>query len=442
MSSFNTRPMSNFTTNNLNMVIISQSISSATEEWKTEYDGYCTICLEDLTSRAREMPCKHSSESKAKAMDDPPQAGILAPVAKESKDCTNKCLDSILSHMVSLLRIKHAVETSVLSRQWRYLWKTRPNLEFDIPNIFGDNYTRLVEKYGDETSAPVIVDRFDRQCFVRRVSNLLELYSGNRIQSLRVAFFFDVESTEIFDKCVHFAIANGAQVLDLQLFSTLCFNDEAEFYVFPHRILLELDNASNLKHLSLERCVLKLPTDFNRLAQLKTLRLNNVVADSGFLEHLSSVCVLLEGLTLRKCRVHSNLIIIGPSLHLKDLKVLDCNTLDKIEIDAVNLSSFEFQGIILKISCMTTPLLVRFFFRGCCDLYGLPYAFTLLALCPGLETLQLLLLNRLENIPQTVPTFGNLKHLNLDLFTPNFDLWSVLNILKAAPNLEEPIITI
>ncbi|KAL6143481.1 hypothetical protein ACLB2K_054176 [Fragaria x ananassa] len=256
-------------------------------------------------------------------MDDPPQAGILAPVAKDSKDCTNNCPDSILSHIVSLLRIEHAVETSVLSRQWRYLWKTRPNLEFDIPNIFGDKYTRLVEK----------------------------------------------------------------------------------------------------------------------LAQLKTLWLNNVVVDSGFLEHLSSVCVLLEGLTLRKCRVHSNLIIIGPSLHLKDLKVLDCNTLDKIEIDVVNLSSFEFRGNILKISCMTTPLLVRFFFRGCCDLYGLPYAFTLLALCPGLETLQLQLLNKLENISQTVPTFGNLKHLNLDLFTPDFDLWSVLNILKAAPNLEELVIT-
>lgn len=45
------------------MVIISQSISSATEEWKTEYDDHCTICLEDLTSKVREMPCKHSFHS-------------------------------------------------------------------------------------------------------------------------------------------------------------------------------------------------------------------------------------------------------------------------------------------------------------------------------------------------------------------------------------------
>ncbi|KAL6143474.1 hypothetical protein ACLB2K_054169 [Fragaria x ananassa] len=87
---------------------------------------------------------------------------------------------------------------------------------------------------------------------------------------------------------------------------------------------------------------------------------------------------------------------------------------------------------------MKTPLLVRFFFRG----YNGAYAFSLLALCPGLELLHLQLFNKLENIPETDPkVFKNLKHLRLDLFMPEFDLGSVVGFLKAAPLLEELVIT-
>ncbi|KAM5581389.1 FBD-associated F-box protein [Rosa sericea] len=368
------------------------------------------------------------------------QSGIIATVDGQGKDWINELPDCILSHIVSLLRIKDAVETSMVSRQWRYLWKTSPNLEFDIPNIFGSKYAKLIEKHEEKDRLPFLVDRFDRQCFVRRVNELLELCSGNKVESLRVAFFFDVESTAILDKWIRFAIAKGAQVLDLHLLKSTHW-DHAEFYVFPHWILSELNNASALKHLSLHRCVLKPPTDFNRLAQLTTLRLIKVFIDPGFLEHLFSICVLLEGLTLIKCRVRLSYLIIGPSLHLRDLKVLECDELLKIEIDAVNLSSFEYDGIIFDISCMRTPQLVRFFFRGFSGICGLPYAFTLLALCPSLETLHLQSFTELENIPETVPTFSNLKHVSLDLFNSDFDLGSVVSFLKAAPLLEELVLT-
>jgi hypothetical protein len=47
-----------------------------------------------------------------------------------------------------------------------------------------------------------------------------------------------------------------------------------------------------------------------------------------------------------------------------------------------------------------------------------------------------------ENIPHTFPTFSNLKQVKLDLFMQIFALGSVLNILKAAPLLEEFVITV
>ncbi|PRQ53593.1 putative F-box domain, FBD domain, leucine-rich repeat domain, L domain-containing protein [Rosa chinensis] len=366
---------------------------------------------------------------------------IIAVVEEDSKDRVNKIPDCILSYILSSLRIKDAVDTCLISRGWRDLWKgPRPNLEFDIPNIFGSKYARLIEKHEEKDRLPFLVDRFDRQCFVRRVNKLLELYSGNKVESLRVAFFFDVESTAILDKWIRFAIAKGAKVLDLHLLNSTHW-DYAEFYVFPHWIFSELNNAAALKHLSLHRCVLKPPTDFNRLAQLTALCLNKVFVDPGFLEHLFSICVLLEGLTLIKCRVRLSNLIIGPSCHLRDLKVLECDELLKIEIDAVNLSFFEYDGIIFDISCMKTPQLVRFFFRGFSGIHGLPYAFTLLALCPSLETLHLQSFTELENIPETLPTFSKLKHVSLDLFNSDFDLGSVVSFLKAAPLLEELVLT-
>ncbi|KAK9912743.1 hypothetical protein M0R45_036589 [Rubus argutus] len=286
--------------------------------------------------------------------------GIIATVEGESKNWIDELPDCVLSSILSFLRTRDAVETSMVSHLWRDLWKPpilmRPSLEFDIPNILGGKYAGLVEEHEEYNCLPLLIDNFDRQCFVRRVNELLELYSGNKVDSLKVAFFFDGEYTAILDKWIHFAITKGAQVLDLQLFQNGLFESE-NYYVFPHWLLSDL-NVSTLKHLSLQICVLKPPTDFDRFLQLTTLCLNKVIVDPVFMAHLFSVCVLLESLSLCNCQVRSNLIV-GPSLCLSDLKVLVCGYLERIEIHAVNLSSLEYDGDIFKISCMRTPQLFR-----------------------------------------------------------------------------------
>ncbi|KAK9925051.1 hypothetical protein M0R45_033392 [Rubus argutus] len=370
------------------------------------------------------------------------RSGITATVG-ERKDWINKLPYSVLSYILSLLTIKDAVGTCMISHQWRHLWKhpilTRTNLKFDIANVFGGKYTRLFEEHEEDNRLDFLIDQFEKQFFVRCVNEYLLLYRGKKVDSFKVAFFLDAESTAILDKWVRFAIKKEAEVLDLQLFSRSCTLDTENVYVFPHWLLSEL-KASTLKHLSLRRCVFKPPPGFDRFIQLTTLCLNKAIVDPVFLAHLFSDCLLLESLTLTNCRVGSYLTI-GPSLRLNDLKVLLCVELERIEIDAVNLSSFEYYGNHLHISCMRTPLLVRYFYSGSSK-GALAYALTQLPSCPGLETLHLQIWNNLEDIPQTVSTLRNLKQVNLDLFVPNFDLGSVVNILKAAPLLEEFIITV
>ncbi|KAL6214425.1 hypothetical protein ACLB2K_013859 [Fragaria x ananassa] len=326
-----------------------------------------------------------------------------AKVEDDRKDWISKLPCDVLSYMLSFLTMKDAVGTCMISHQWRHLWKhlilTRANLEFDIPNIFGGKYSQLVEELEEENRLQDAFRQFELEFFVRFVNEFLLLYRGKEVDSFKVAFFLDAESTAVLDKWVYFAISKGAKVLELKLIGRRWMDTE-NVYVFPHWLLSEL-KASTLKHLSLNRCVLQPPPDFDRLGSC---------------------------------------LILGPSLHLKDLKVIMCFRLERFEIDAVNLSCLEYCGNHVQISCIRMPRLVRCFYSGRCIgavSNPLPYALTQLASCPGLETLHLQIKNRRQDIPKTIPAFRNLKQVNLDILGDEVDLWSMLNLLKAAPLLEE-----
>lgn len=138
-------------------------------------------------------------------------------VEDERKDWISKLPCDVLSYMLSFLTMKDAVGTCMISHQWRHLWKhlilTRANLEFDIPNIFGGKYSQLVEELEEENRLQDAFRQFELEFFVRFVNEFLLLYRGKEVDSFKVAFFLDAESTAVLDKWVYFAISKGAKVL-------------------------------------------------------------------------------------------------------------------------------------------------------------------------------------------------------------------------------------
>lgn len=281
----------------------------------------------------------------------------------------NGLTDEVLSYIVSFLRLKDAVDTSMISRRWRHLWKhpilTKQNLVFDTRNIFGGQYEQLVAEYEADDNIGMLdmLDVFKQEYFVRRVNEFLKLHCGNKVDFLKVAFFFDAESPAVdhLDSWIHFTTTMGAEVVDLQLFQGYGYNGSSNLYAFLHELL---PWGSSLKHLSLLRCVLSPPSDhFDRFKQLKTLHLHYVQVDENFMASLFSVCLFLESLSLELCTMFSSLIITGPPC-LTDLKVLRCFQLEKIEIFAANLASFEYNWKLVKDFLHRNSTVSKTCFRG------------------------------------------------------------------------------
>ncbi|KAJ0633862.1 putative F-box domain-containing protein [Helianthus annuus] len=55
----------------------------------------------------------------------------MSSIAENVDDLLSMLPEEIISHILSLMPTKYAVQTSVLSKKWRYIWMFVTNLDFD-----------------------------------------------------------------------------------------------------------------------------------------------------------------------------------------------------------------------------------------------------------------------------------------------------------------------
>lgn len=86
----------------------------------------------------------------------------------------------------------------------------------------------------------------------------------------------------------------------------------------------------------------KCQIDLKGLENLRILTLKDWVMSDFALKYCISLCSLLEKLVLRNCnRIEKNSIC---SLTWKSLTLIKCVRLKEVDIDALNLYSFEYNG--------------------------------------------------------------------------------------------------
>lgn len=192
----------------------------------------------------------------------------------ENEDWISILPDAVLSHILSLLPIKQAVRTSVLSTRWRYIWALNPSLELTMPS------------YSSNAKAKRFMDLVD---------HILVLRNGLHIKRLRFCCPRKCDYPRV-SKLICTALKCGVEDLDLR------FNGNVGKVALPFDLLMVSETLVVLK---LSKCFeLKLPEDVC-LPSLKTLHLVEIsFLHEESLEDFFSACPVLEELYVERRMKH------------------------------------------------------------------------------------------------------------------------------------------
>lgn len=261
--------------------------------------------------------------------------------------------------ILSLLSLKEAAATSILSSQWRHMWASSCTiLDFLDETICCFRFLH-----------PELRDQ-KRRSYVDWVDQVVEQHTGPTIEQFKAFFYLDHRFTSSIDKWIQFALKKRVQVLVLDF----CSSVEEDPYTFPCKVLGGLEKGF--------------------FESLRVLHLTNVVVTGEVLDCLLSNCQVLERLTVRATRNLVYIRVVGPLIPLKYLVIRACFGLKSIEIRDTNLVSFTYKGNAIDVLLSNVPLLVEVSLSefsnsiGITDFFSL--ASTQLSCCLSqLETLRL-----------------------------------------------------
>ncbi|PQQ05353.1 hypothetical protein Pyn_36547 [Prunus yedoensis var. nudiflora] len=245
--------------------------------------------------------------------------------------------------MLSLLTLKEAASTSILSRQWQYLWAFTMTLNFDPVNFeVGNTFRRFGELKRESR---------DQQSFryIDWVNRMLEQHSFQNIERFRAHFFLYYRFKSSIDKWIQFCMERRVQILELEFLAEKSFSDED--YTFPQKLLgiISTKKGSALKQFLYSAWDNLLQSDIPSLyscgysigfKSLKVLRLSHVRATEEFIEYLLSNSPVLERLSLNAARGLVNLGVVDQLIALTHLVIKHCPDLHSIEIFCTNIVSF------------------------------------------------------------------------------------------------------
>ncbi|XP_068667832.1 F-box protein At5g03100-like [Aristolochia californica] len=253
----------------------------------------------------------------------PPTNRRTKRAKRDSKDQFSCLPDCVLIHILSLVDVKDAVKTSILSRRWRQLWMYIDSL------VFGESPGTL---YQDK--------------FVGFVDRSLSLYRGNRLKKFQISLSKNPISASTINNWIHNALARGVEDLDLR---------------FPCDSPYQLpDNQSayqSLQALKLYNCRLS-PASIKCFSSLKSLSLRSHytlladerIRDNNVFQSIISNCTVLEHLELIDDCILTCLDFSTSNRLLKRLEIESAygSAPNSVEISAPNLTSLEFRGCLVS----------------------------------------------------------------------------------------------
>ncbi|XP_059438677.1 putative F-box/LRR-repeat protein At5g54820 isoform X2 [Corylus avellana] len=259
-------------------------------------------------------------------------------------DLTGRLPEDILSSIISLISVREAATTSILSKRWRYLWTTSSNLDLDPKNMLGlflclDHFKSQHTEWKQKQKGR----------FVRWANHILELYAGKKIDSFRVEYPLGSGHGCDVDRWIQFAIGMQVQSLSINLLEHYLSDLSRELYKFPYWLFDQAGRQSKIKHLSLKFCSLSIPANFNGLNSLSSLSLTRTSLSQENVDNILNGCPSLEWFSMSECRCPFHLKLSSGCrfLRLRHLRIFRCDPLEKVEIhDALSIASIEYEAIM------------------------------------------------------------------------------------------------
>ncbi|XP_058762045.1 uncharacterized protein LOC131635440 [Vicia villosa] len=228
--------------------------------------------------------------------------------------------------------------------------------------------------------------------------------------------------------------------------SSFEYHSKSKYFGLSHRVKIKSHKLS--KFSSIASKISKF-VDFSKMENLTTIVLDGLheCVQTKVMPHLLSKCLQLEDIIFKNCRFTCDLKII--SAKLRHLTIINCchKNLDfyKIDIDALNLSSFEYRDYRSLITVEAPKLLKVFWDEGFREKKYI-YNFTTIARLHQVEDLAMhMTLPLISKLTEDLVQFQNLRRLKLfieGVYDPNMDYFWILDIVMASQRLQKLSVTI
>ncbi|PRQ38750.1 putative F-box domain, FBD domain, leucine-rich repeat domain, L domain-containing protein [Rosa chinensis] len=343
------------------------------------------------------------------------------------QDRISQLPDGILSHILSFLPTRDAVQTTILSKRWNNLWISIPNLDLDHNIVSSDKFGEFVDGVLS-LHASSNIRKF-------RLCSRNSYYYGDEHLSRNSRWICDAMRHKIVELDLHIFDQNGPRRLgDLQLPVSL----------FTCKTLVALKVSSNCMNLAPP------PSASACFPSLKSLHYRLGWPDSASMfEMLASKCPVLEDLTIDVCRIGNVYTLNFPAAELKTFRILgslmaadkyrfsiNAPKLENLVVSGqLGLSNYYFSNNAKAMVKAEIHLI-----HGCSgeNIYRVESAPPLLEGVSGVKYLSLL---TPVFSARSLPSFDNLKHLKVGLFRCSY--WGyVIALLKRSPNLEDIVLDI
>lgn len=217
-----------------------------------------------------------------------------------NQDQISSLLEEILQFILSLMPLKYAVRTCILSKRWKYLW------HYNFSLLTSLNFS---EYFSSSTLSPAE--------YVNTVERCIQLYQHQNLVSFQVFFCpFDIFTVNI-QSWITFASTRNVQILDIDLSQGFRDIRNGEFINERNSVMLQpsLFDCESLTNLRLTRCEFRSP-NFKKLTSLKFLYLSHANFSDSMLQTVLFECSELESLSLRNCPDLRSVNISGKELKL------------------------------------------------------------------------------------------------------------------------------